>query len=178
MPLSDVMILRGRAARWNVTLFWRVAAYMAAASPVVLMLILTILYLDLNPREIPHWRSFISQADEAANRGDLYGARHLYLQVNRVAYWEKDWEGLVAAACRLSRLDSAHGPYSQVSSILFRAWTTAERAQSRLGLVAVAKSFSRLGSDEAASVVLARIQSSWPAEPISFDHLTSLRGCF
>lgn len=178
MPLSDAIVMTGQATRSNATLFWRVAAFIAAASPLVLMLILTPLYFDLSPKESPHWRPLISQGDEAANRGDLYGARRLYLQVNRVAYWEKDWEGLIAAACRLNKLDTGHGPYSQVSSILFRAWTTAERAQSRLGLVAVAKSFSRLGSDEAAAAVLAQIQPSWPAEPISFDHLTSLRGCF
>lgn len=183
MRQPDAMVMRGQATRSNSTLGWRVAArfrvitYIAAASSLLLMLVLARLYPDLNRTEIPDWRPLISLADEAANRGDRYGARHLYLQVDRVAYWRQDWEGLVAAACRLHQLDGVNRPYSRALSILFRASMTAERAESRRGLVTVAKSLSLLGSDEAASAVLVRIQPSWPEEAISFDNLTLLGGC-
>ena len=183
MRQPDAMVMRGQATRSNSTPGWRVAArlrvitYIAAASSLLLMLVLARLYPDLNRTEIPDWRPLISLADEAANRGDWYGARHLYLQVDRVAYWRQDWEGLVAAACRIHQLDGVNRPYSRALSILFRASMTAERAESRRGLVTVAKSLSLLGSDEAASAVLARIQPSWPEEAISFDNLTLLGGC-
>jgi hypothetical protein len=183
MRQPDAMVMRGQATRSNSTPCRRVAAryrvitYVMAASPLLLLLVLARLYPDLNRTEIPDWRPLISLADEASNRGDRYQARHLYLQVDRVAYWRKDWEGLVAAACRINQLDGVTRPYSRALSILFRASTTAERAQSRRGLVTVAKSLSLLGSDEAASAVLARIQPSWPEEAISFDNLTWLGGC-
>ena len=180
---SQTMVMRGQATRSNSTPYWRVAArlrvitYIATASSLLLMLVLARLYPDLNRTEIPDWRPLISLADEAANRGDWYGARHLYLQVDRVAYWRQDWEGLVAAACRIHQLDGVNRPYSRALSILFRASMTAERAESRRGVVTVAKSLSLLGSDEAASAVLVRIQPSWPEEAISFDNLTLLGGC-
>jgi hypothetical protein len=183
MRQPDAMVMRGQATRSNSTPGWRVAArlrvitYIAAASSLLLMLVLARLYPDLNRTEILDWRPLISLADEAANRGDWYGARHLYLQVDRVAYWRQDWEGLVAAACRIHQLDGVNRPYSRALSILFRASMTAERAESRRGLVTVAKSLSLLGSDEAASAVLVRIQPSWPEEAISFDNLPLLGGC-
>jgi hypothetical protein len=162
MRQPDAMVMRGQATRSNSTPCWRVAArfrvitYMAAVSPVLLLIVLASVYPGLNRAEIPDWRPLISLADEASNRGDRYEARRLYLQVDRVAYWRKDWEGLVAAACRINKLDGVNRPYSKALSILFRASTTAELAQSRRGLVTVAKSLSLLGSDEAASAVLAR----------------------
>ena len=180
MRQPDAMERRGQAPRSTMGL--RVAArcraisYIAAVSPLLVMLVLASLYPAPNRAEIPDWRPLISLADEASNRGDRYQARGLYLQVDRVAYWRKDWEGLVAAACRINALDGVNLPYSKALSILFRASTTAERAQSRRGLATVAKSLSLLGSDEAASAILARIQPSWPNEAISFDHLT-LGGC-
>jgi hypothetical protein len=151
--------------------------YIAAVSPVLLLIVLANVYPDLNRTEIPDWRPFISLADEASNRGDRYEARRLYLQVDRVAYWRKDWEGLVAAACHINKLDGVNRPSSKALHILFRALATAERAQSRRGLATVAKSLSLLGSDEAASAVLGRIQPSWPNEEMSFDNLTLLGGC-
>ena len=183
MQKPDAMVMQGQATRSNSTLWLRVAArcraitYIAAVSPLLVMIVLASLYPDLNRTEISDWRPLISRADEASNRGDRHRARGLYLQVDRVAYWRKDWEGLVAAACRINALDGVNLPYSKAISILFRASTTAERAQSRRGLTTVAKSFSLLGSDEAASAVLARIQPGWPNEAIDFDNPTLLGGC-
>ena len=125
----------------------------------------------------PDWRPLISRADEASIAGIDMNEERLYLQVNRVAYWRKDWEGLVAAACGINKLDGVNRSYSKSLSILFRAVTTAELAQSRRGLATVAKSLSLLGSDQAASAVLARIQPSWQNEAINFDNLPLLGGC-
>jgi hypothetical protein len=183
MRQPDAMEMRTPATRSNSTPYWRVAVqcrvivYIAAVSPLLLMLVLASLFPDLNRTEIPDWKPLISLADEASNTGDRYQARRLYLRVDRVAYWRKDWQGLVAAACGINRLDGINQPYSRALSILFRASATAERAQSRRGLLTVAKSLSLLGSDEAAYTVLARIQPSWPNEAITFDNLTLLGGC-
>ena len=183
MRQPDAMVMRGQATRSNSTPYWRVAArfrvftYMAAVSPVLLLIVLASVCPGLNRAEIPDWRPLISLADEASNRGDRYEARRLYLHVDRVAYWQKDWEGLIAAACGINKLDGVSRPRSRALAILFRASTTAERAQSRRGLATVAKSFSLLGSDEAASAVLARIQPSWPNEAIDFDNLALLGRC-
>jgi hypothetical protein len=182
MRQPDAMMIRGQATRSNSTPFWcvatrcRVVTYIAAVSPALLLIVLASVYPDINRTAIPDWRPLISRADEASNSGDRHEARRLYLQVDRVAYWRKDWEGLVAAAGGLNKLDGVNRSYSKSLSILFRAAGTAELAQSRRGLATVAKSLSLLGSDEAASAVLARIQPSWPNEAISFDNLTSLLG--
>ncbi|MGH7784886.1 MAG: hypothetical protein ACREO5_13720, partial [Candidatus Binatia bacterium] len=68
-------------------------AYIAAVSPLLLLIVLARLYPDVIRTEIPDWRPLISLADEASNSGDRYRARYLYSQVDRVAYWQKDWEG-------------------------------------------------------------------------------------
>jgi hypothetical protein len=183
MHEPNAMPMKAQAALSNSTPFWRVTArcrvitYIAAISPLLLLIVLANIYPDLNRTEIPDWRPLISRADETLNRGDRYEARRLYLHVDRVAYWQKDWAGLIAAACGINKLDGVSRPHSKVLAILFRASTIAERAQSRRGLATVAKSFSLLGSDEAASAVLARIQPSWPNEAIEFDNSTLL-GCY
>jgi hypothetical protein len=183
MRQPDAIVMRGQTTPSNPTAYWRFAAqcrvitYTVSISLFLLLLVLASRYPNLNRTEIRDWRQIISLADEASNRGDRYQARRLYLQVDRVAYWRQDWEGLVAAACRINSLDGVHRPHSKALSVLFRASATAERAQSRRGIATVAKSLSLLGSDEAASAVLAQIRPSWPNEAISFDNLTLLGGC-
>ncbi len=184
MHEPNAMLMKAQATLSNSTLCWRTAArcrvitYLSAISPLLLLIVLANIYPDLNRTESPDWRPLISRADEMLNRGDRYEARRLYLYVDRVAYWRKDWEGLIAAACGLNKLDGASRLHSRALAILFRASTIAELSQSRRGLATVAKSFSLLGSDEAASAVLARIQPSWPNEAIDFDDPTLLGGCF
>lgn len=184
MRQPDAMMMRGQATGSNshrsfsVARRCRVITYIiVAVSPVLLLMVLARVYPDLTRAEIPDWRPLISVANAALSRGDRFEARRLYLQADRVAYWRKDWEGLVAAACGINRLDGAARPYSKTLSILLRASTTAERAQSRRGLATVAKSLSLLGSDEAASAILARAQPSWPYEVTSSDNRSLLVGC-
>jgi hypothetical protein len=114
--------------------------------------------------EIPDWRPVLVLADLSRQKGDPYEARHLYLQVDRIASWRKDWEGLVAAACGFKRLDRAEGPYSKTFAILLRAMIAAESKQSRSGIASVAKAFTALREPKAASMALARVRPDWPAE--------------
>jgi hypothetical protein len=183
MPQTDARAVRAEALRLVSTPAGRVAgrsrviAYLAAISPLLVMLVLASAHPDLNRTDIPDWKPLIALADEASKRGDLGEARRLYLQVDRVAYWRKDWQGLVAAACRIYKLDGANRPYSKALAILFRAAATAEEAHSRRGLATAAQSLSLLGSAEAASAVLARIQPSWPDEAENFADPSLLEGC-
>ena len=82
---QDTIAMKDRAARSNLTEYWRVAmrcrviAYIAAVLPLLLMIVLAGLYPDLNRTDIPDWRPLISLADESRDEGDLYQARHLYI---------------------------------------------------------------------------------------------------
>jgi hypothetical protein len=180
---QDVMAIKVPAGWSSVAQYWRAAArcrmtaYIAATAPLLLMIVLAGLYPDLNQTKIPDWRPLISRADASWNSGDLYQARHLYLQVERAASWRQDWAGLIAAACRINRMDGVNGPYSKAFSILVRAATVAELEQSRHGVATVAKSLSLLGAQEAAAAILARIQPSWPNETVVFDDLAMVEGC-
>ncbi|MGH7825501.1 MAG: hypothetical protein ACREQ7_10065 [Candidatus Binatia bacterium] len=147
-----------RAARW------RTIGYTAAVMPFLLIVALAWLVPDFNRTEIPDWRPVLSLAEESLKKGDLYEARHLYLQVSRIASWREDWEGLIAAACGINRLDRIAGPYSKAFSILLRAMMAAEHRRSRQGIATVAKAFVTLGADKTATMVLARIRTGWPEE--------------
>jgi hypothetical protein len=147
-----------RAARW------RTVGYGAAIAPFLLMVALAWLRADLTGPEIPEWRPVLALADASRQKGDLYEARHLYLQVDRIASWQQDWEGLIAAACGIKKLDGAEGPYSKTFAILVRAMTAAENKQSRVGISAVARAFTTIGEHKAASMVSSRIRPDWPQE--------------
>jgi hypothetical protein len=119
---------------------------------------------DFNRTEAPDWRPVLALAEAAQEKGDLYGARHLYLQVDRIASWQQDWSGLMAAACGMKRLDGAAGPYSKTFAILIRAMMAAESKQSRAGIAAVADVLDSMRVHKAASMVLSRIRPDWPQE--------------
>jgi hypothetical protein len=182
MRQSDLMTMRGQAIRSNSTPSWiatqcRVITYIAAVMPLLLIIVLAGLYPHLNRANISDWRSLISLADEASNSGDRYEARRLYLQADRIAYWRKDWEGLIVAACRINKLDGAGRPSAKAVSILFRASTTAEQAQSYRGLATAALALSMLGSDAAAAAIVSRAQAHWPNDPVRSEDLALLAGC-
>jgi hypothetical protein len=117
---------------------------------------------DFNQQEIPDWRPVLSRAEASLERGELYDARSLYSRAARLASWREDWGGLLAAACGMKMLDNESGPYSNVHTILVRAMMAGESRQSRAGITAVASAFTAIGEDEAASMVLGRIQTNWP----------------
>jgi len=183
MRQPDAIVLRGQPARSSssrdsfVATLCRLLTYFAAVSPLLLIIVLAGVYPELNRTETSDWRSLVSLADEASKRGDRYEARRLYSQIDRVAYWQNDWQGLVTAACRINKLDGVRAAPSRSLSILFRAATVAERVKSREGLATVAKSLSLLGSDHAAALVVARVEPNWPNEMAAVDARYLLAGC-
>src|SRR5262245_893450 len=119
---------------------------------------------DFSRREHPDWKPVLALADAAQEKGDLYYAKHLYLQAGKFAVWRDDWAGLLAAACGTKTLEKEGGPYSSTNALLLRAMVAAEKRQSRSGLVAVAKAFAALGEDKVASMVLSRAGRDWVEE--------------
>ena len=119
---------------------------------------------DFSRRENPDWKPVLALADAAREKGDLYYAKHLYLQGARFAAWRDDWEGLLAAACGIKNLERDRGPYSSTNALLLRAMVVAEKKQRKSGLVAIAEAFAALGEEKVASMVLSRIGKDWLEE--------------
>src|SRR5262245_56359559 len=161
-----------RAARW------RTIGYVVAIGSFLLMVTLAWLHPDLNRTEIPDWRPVLALADAAQEKGDLHAARHLYLQVDQIASSQQDWEGLVAAACGIRKLDGAKGPYSKTFAILGRAVLAAESRQSRAGIAAVARVFAGVGQDRVAALVSSRIRPDWPEELLDSLSSVAVLGCW
>ena len=156
---------------------FRVIAYSTAVLPFLLMVALAWLVPGFNRTEIPDWKPVLVLADASWEKGDLHEARHLYLQVDQIASWRQDWQGLVAAACGMKKLDGAEGPYSKTFAILIRATMAAEYRQSRQGIATVSKAFAIIGADKAGTAALARIQPKWPAEKHDSDNVQLLGAC-
>ena len=126
--------------------------------------VLTWRQCDFSRQEIRDWKPILALADAAWGRGDLYYAKHLYLQAGKFAVWRDDWAGLLAAACGIKQLERERAPYSAANALLLRAMVAAEKRQSQAGLVAVAKAFAALGEDQVASMVLSLVGKDWVEE--------------
>ena len=140
---------------------WRAIPYRVVLLSFVFLAALAWTRRDFNGREIPDWKPVLVLADTARERGDLYYAKSLYLQVGRLAAWRDDWAGLLAAACGIKKPDGEKGRYSATNMLLLRAMVAAETKQSRSGMAAVGKAFSALREDKVASMVLSRIRTNW-----------------
>jgi hypothetical protein len=143
---------------------WWVITYQASLLAVLVLTALAWTQYDFSGREIPDWKPILALADAAQEKGDLYYAKHLYLQGGRLAVWRDDWVGLLAAACGIRKLERERGPYSSTNALLLRAMVAAEKRQSRSGVVSVAKAFAAFGEDKVASMVLSRIVKNWVEE--------------
>ena len=143
---------------------WSAMTYQASLLALLVLAALAWTQCDFSGREIPDWKPVLALADAAQEKGDLYYAKSLYLQGGRLAVWRDDWAGLLAAACGVKKLERERGPYSSTNALLLRAMVAAEKRQSRLGLVAVAKAFAALGEDKVASMVLSRSGKNWVEE--------------
>jgi hypothetical protein len=161
---------QSRRAAW-----WRTIGYATAILPFLFMVALAWLRPEFNRSEAPDWKPVVARANAAMEKGDLYEARYLYGQVDQIAAWKEEWEGLIAAACGFTKLDGAPGPYSRSLTILFRAAMIAENKQSRQAMVTIAQAVQVMGKHEAASKIMARIRSDWPQE-MQAD--ASAPGCF
>ena len=144
--------------------WWRLIGYIGAVSPFLLLLVLAWLRPDFNRTEIPAWQPVLALAEASSKQGNLYEARHLYSQVERIAAWRREWEGLVAAACGIKKLDGARGPYSRASQVLLRGLIAAQNRKSRQGVATVAKAFDSMGEHKAAQMARALSRSDWPGE--------------
>jgi hypothetical protein len=140
---------------------WWAISYRASLLPFLVLAALTWTQCDFSGQENPDWKPVLALADAAQEKGDLYYAKHLYLQAGKFAVWRDDWAALLAAACGTKTLERERGPYSSTNALLLRAMVAAEKRQSRSGLVAVAKAFAALGEDNVASMVLSRIRTNW-----------------
>jgi|SRR6476620_7794053 hypothetical protein len=158
------------------TNWWGRITYTAVLLSSLFLGILAWRSLDLNNPDIPDWKPVLALADTAQKKGDLYYARSLYLQAGSHAARREDWQGLIAAACAMSKLDKQKGRYSPTSGLLLRAMIAAETTQSRSGMIAVAKAFAGLGEDKVASMVLSRIQKDWTENATDLAHILS-SGC-
>ena len=133
--------------------------------------------LDFSNPDIPDWKPVLALAATAQEKGDLYYAKSLYLQAGSLADWREDWEGLIAVACAIYKLDKQKDHYSPTNQFLLRAMIAAETRQSRSGMTAVAKTFAGLGEDKVASMVLSRIQKDWTEDATDSAHVLS-PGCW
>jgi hypothetical protein len=140
---------------------WWAITYRACLLVFLVLAALTWTQCDFSGREIPDWKPVLALADAAWGKGDLYYAKHLYMQAGKFAVWRDDWAGLLAAACGTKKLERERGPYSSTNGLLLRAMVSAEKRQSRSGLVAVTKAFAALGEDKVASMVLSLVGKDW-----------------
>ena len=140
---------------------WRAIPYRVVLLSFVFLAALAWTQRDFNGREIPDWKPVLALADTARERGDLYYAKSLYLQVGRLAASRDDWAGVLAAASGIKKRDRERGRYSATNMLLLRAMVAAEAKQSGSGMAAVGKAFSALGEDRVASMVLSRIRTNW-----------------
>jgi hypothetical protein len=156
---------------------WWAITYPASLVVFLVLAALTWTQCDLSGREIPDWKPILTLADAAWGKGDLYYAKHLYLQAGKFAVWRDDWAGLLAAACGIKQLERERGPYSSANALLLRAMVAAEKRQSQSGLVAVAKAFAALGEDKVASMVLSLVGKDWVEETNDSADIVS-HGCW
>ena len=154
---------------------WWAISYRASLLALLVLAALTWTQCDFSAQENPDWKPVVALADAARGKGDLYYAKHLYLQAGKLAVWRDDWAGLLAAACGTKTLERQRGPYSSTNALLLRAMVAAEKRQSRSGLVAVAKAFAALGEDNVASMVLSRVGKDWVEETTDSADIVSPR---
>jgi hypothetical protein len=149
-------------------MWWRVSGYLAALLPVV-FLVLSLSMFDSMKLDAPaDWKSLLVQAQAAGGEGDIAKARSLYLHVGRIAFWYRDWEGVLAGVCGIRKLDKSQHSYI-VQDMLVQAMIAAEIKQSRAGIAAVAGAFKVIGEEKAAAMALARIQPQWPHGETKLD---------
>lgn len=147
-----------RPLHWRALGFWLV---------MLLFFLLTIaawLRPDFNRPMLADWEPVLARGDHAAEAGDLQQARHLYLQVERIASWNRDWQGTIAVACRFKKLDGIPDRYSKAYTLLIRAAIFAAQKQSRQAMATIAEAFNMLGQHQTASLFLGRVGAGWPTE--------------
>jgi hypothetical protein len=155
------MFTEVRSEQLRAPMWWRAFACLAALLP-VLGLLGSLLMTDFKWPEPADSKGAFARAEAARHDGDLYGARWLYSHAARAAFWHRDWEGGLAAAGGMKRLDNARESYSMTHHLILQAMIAAESKQSRAGMAAVARAFASLGETKAATMALSRLRADWP----------------
>jgi hypothetical protein len=141
---------------------------LAALLPVVFVVV-SLSMLDSMKLDAPaDWKSLLIQAQAAGEKGDIAKARSLYSHAGRVAFWYRDWEGVLAGACGIGKLDKSRRHYI-VQDMLVQATIAAETKESRAGIATVAGAFKVIGEEKAAAMALTRIQPHWPRGETKLD---------
>jgi hypothetical protein len=135
----------------------------------VVGLLASLFMTDFKWQEPADRTAAFAHAEAARQDGDLYGARWLYSHAARVAFWYRDWEGVLAAACGVKKLDNARESDVTTHHLLLQAMIAAESRQSRAGMTAVARAFASLGRDQAAAMALSRVRAEWPDDVADLD---------
>lgn len=147
-----------RAPMW-----WRAFACLAALLP-VLGLLAFLFMTDFKWQEPADSRAAFARAEAARQDRDPYQARWLYSHAARAAFWHRDWEGVLAAACGMKKLDNLRESYSMTHHLILQAMIAAESKQSRAGMAAVARAFASLGEAKAATMALSCVRADWPED--------------
>ncbi len=135
----------------------------ATIGPVLLLLVFLGLAVkwwtapQVSERPVRSWEPALVQAKLWKEKGDLYRASSYYARAAEIAASADDWEGLLAVACGLQRLEDSLEAAMNSHTILMRAMLAAERKQSTEGLQTVAMAFKVTG-EWFASFALSRIQ--------------------
>jgi hypothetical protein len=108
------------------------------------------------------WQRHLLDAESALSVGDRNRARHLYSQASRLAVWQSDWYGALAAACGMSSIERSRGDYFASRQLLIRAMILAEKHQSATALNSVADAFAGIGDHNASAMVKSRLQGRAP----------------
>jgi len=122
--------------------------------------------LDAGEQNTRDWKQLIANAEISREHGDLNRADDLYLQAGRVASWRRDWVGLYAAACGMSKLYEGNSS-GVIRGLLVGAMLAAQDQRSEEGLRIVANAFASMGQDSLANMALPRIQAKGRNVPSS-----------
>jgi len=136
---------------------WRAVVYAAIFAPYLFIVASLWMFPEHKWSETPDWRTALAQAEASREDGDLYSAISLYSRTARIASWQDDWKGLLAAACGMRRLDRKDS-HANAHGILVRAMIAAEKSADQIGLSTIAKAFESIGERNAASMVLSRMR--------------------
>lgn len=145
----------GHARRGRVIWTWLMLVLFLA------LVLMTWLLPDYRVRQMPGWIPVLEEGDAAWRQGDLYEAKRLYSTAGQIAAWREDWQGLLAAACRMTRINGEKGTYFRTHALLLRAVSAAEFRQSRVGIVAAANALAARGEHAAGTMALSRIRADW-----------------
>jgi hypothetical protein len=160
--------IREVSSNYRAPMWWRASGYLAALLP-VLAVIMSLSLMNTEWDRPTDWNSALARAEAARENGNFLEARALYSHAGRLAFWHKDWEGVLAGACGITKLDTGKSAQFMVKDMLVQAMIAAEIRRSRVGIAAVARAFALLGEEKTAAMAISRVKSNWPEKVANMD---------